>query len=101
MKALTPLFLLVALVPLSGALRAADAPAEPQGSTRTTLEPPASPDAVVRPGKAKGAWQGEYPIPKPPLPEGPAAPPPAETGTPALPDDPPESAPEPVQAPPL
>ena len=33
---------------------------------------PAAQPPVVSPGKAKGAWKGEYPLPKPPLPEGPA-----------------------------
>lgn len=33
---------------------------------------PAAQPPVVSPAKTKGAWQGEYPLPKPPLPEGPA-----------------------------
>ncbi len=42
-----------------------------------------SPVPPIMPGKPKGAWQGEYPIPKPPMPEGPA---PADC--PATPPDP-------------
>ena len=59
---------------------------------RPQPEPPAEQTApAVLPGKAKGAWTGEYPIPKPPLPEGPVtAPPPA-------PEAPQEVEPEPAE----
>ena len=38
------------------------------------LEPASPPATAIAPGKAKGAWQGEYPLPKPALPEGPSGP---------------------------
>jgi hypothetical protein len=38
------------------------------------LEPASPPATAITPGKPKGAWQGEYPVPKPALPEGPSAP---------------------------
>jgi len=37
-------------------------------------EPASSPATAITPGKPKGAWQGEYPLPKPALPEGPSVP---------------------------
>ncbi len=49
--------------------RAGDAVPDPAAP-----EPASPPATAITPGKPKGAWQGEYPIPKPALPEGPGVP---------------------------
>ncbi len=86
MKARLPACALVAGVLLALPVQADETPPAP-----TADAPAMRPAPAVRPGKAKGAWTGEYPIPKPPLPEGPVtAPPPA-------PELPPEAAPEPTE----
>ena len=67
MRAVAPA-IIVTIASLCGApeLQAQEPPPAPAAG-----EPAAQPP-IVSPGKAKGAWTGEYPIPKPPLPEGPA-----------------------------
>ena len=88
MKARLPACALVAGVLLALPAQADETPLVPDSDVPATRPAPAP---AVRPGKAKGAWTGEYPIPKPPLPEGPVtAPPPA-------PELPPEAAPEPTE----
>ena len=77
-----PVLALVTLVSAPYARDAEPAPAGPPAAESAVPDPPA-PD--VRPGKPKGAWQGEYPVPKPALPEGPAAPA-TDAGAPPAPD---------------
>ena len=62
------------------------------GEPDPEVQQPASP--VITPGKPKGAWQGEYPLPKPALPEGPSVPaceeekqPAGDAATPGEPDE--------------